>query len=65
MLITPAALEAAHLGNKGGWRTNHTEGILLRPDLHALLDAGKLEIIDGVVAVTRAHYQQFNGVRVW
>jgi len=61
----PAALEAAHLGSPGGWRTNHTEGILLRRDLHALLDAGKLEIIDGVVSVTSEHYQQFNGVRVW
>lgn len=61
----PAALEAAHLGSKGGWRTNHTEGILLRRDLHALLDAGKLEIIDGVVSVASEHYQQFNGVRVW
>lgn len=60
-----AALEAAHLGSKGGWRTNHTEGILLRRDLHALMDAGKLEIIDGVVAVASEHYQQFNGVRVW
>ncbi len=61
----PAALEAAHLGAKGGWRTNHTEGILLRRDLHALMDAGKLEIIDGVVSVSSEHYQQFNGVRVW
>ncbi len=32
----PSALEAAHLGSKGGWRTNQTEGILLRRDLHAL-----------------------------
>ena len=60
-----SALEAAHLGAKGGWRTNHTEGILLRRDLHALLDAGKLEIIDGVVAVSSEHYRQFDGVRVW
>jgi len=61
----PSALEAAHLGGKGGWRTNHTEGILLRRDLHALMDAGKLQIIDGVVSVASEHYQQFNGVRVW
>ncbi len=61
----PSALEAAHLGVKGGWRTNHTEGILLRRDLHALMDAGKLQIINGVVSVTSEHYQQFNGVRVW
>lgn len=61
----PSALEAAHLGSKGGWRTNHTEGILLRRDLHALMDAGKLQIIDGVVSVASVHYEQFNGVRVW
>jgi len=61
----PSALEAAHLGSKGGWRTNHTAGILLRRDLHALMDAGKLQIIDGVVAVSSEHYQQFNGVKVW
>jgi Rad3-related DNA helicase len=61
----PSTLEAAHLGSPGGWRTNHTEGILLRSDLHKLLDAGKLEIIDGVVSVSAEHYQQFNGVRVW
>lgn len=61
----PSALEAAHLGAKGGWRTNHTEGILLRRDLHALMDAGKLQIIDGVVSVASVHYEQFNGVRVW
>lgn len=61
----PSALEAAHLSAKGGWRTNHTEGILLRRDLHALLDSGKLEIVDGVVSVTSPHYQQYNGVRVW
>lgn len=61
----PSALEAAHLGAKGGWRTNHTEGILLRKDLHGLMDAGKLQIIDGVVSVSHPHFQQFNGVRVW
>ena len=60
-----SALEAAHLGSKGGWRTNHADGILLRRDLHALMDAGKLQIIDGVVSVESDHYQQFNGVRVW
>lgn len=61
----PSALEAAHLGVKGGWRTNHTEGVLLRRDLHALMDAGKLEIVDGVVAVASDHYREFNGVKVW
>jgi Rad3-related DNA helicase len=63
----PSALEAAHLGAKGGWRTNYTEGILLRRDLHGLMDAGKLQIIEGVVSVgiSSEQYQQFNGVRVW
>jgi Rad3-related DNA helicase len=61
----PATLDAAHLGVQGGWRTNHTNGILLRSDLHKLMDAGKLQIIDGVVSVSVEHYQQFNGVRVW
>jgi len=37
-------------------RTNHTEEILLRRDLHALMDAGKLEIVDGFVVVeVRTH----------
>lgn len=61
----PSVLEAAHLGAKGGWRTNHTDGILLRSDLHALMDAGKLQIIDGVVSLSSEHYREFNGVRVW
>lgn len=60
-----SALEAAHLGAKGGWRTNHTEGVLLRRDLHALMDAGKLEIVDGVVTVSSDHYQQYHGMRIW
>lgn len=60
----PSALEAAHFGAKGGWRTNHTEGILLRRDLHGLLDAGKLEISDGVVTVHSQHGKEFNGVRI-
>ena len=60
----PSALEAAHLGARGGWRTNHTEGILLRRDLHALMDAGKLEIIDGLVSVSSEHYKEFDGLRV-
>ena len=60
----PAALEAAHLGAKGSWRTNHTEGILLRRDLHALMDAGKLEINDGVVSIFSDSYQSFNGLRI-
>jgi len=61
----PAVLEAAHLSGKGGWRTNNIRGILLRRDLHALLDSGKLEIVDGVVSVSVEHYRQYDGVRVW
>ena len=61
----PSTLEAAHLGSKGGWRTNQTEGILLRSDLHRLMDAGKLQIVDGVVSVESAPYQQLNGMKVW
>ena len=61
----PSTLEAAHLGSKGGWRTNHTEGILLRSDLHKLMDAGKLRIVDGVVSVESAQYLHFNGKKVW
>jgi Rad3-related DNA helicase len=61
----PAVLEAAHLGAKGGWRTNHRDGILLRSDLHRLMDAGKLLIVEGVVSVTHPHFRQFDGVRVW
>ena len=61
----PAALEAAHIGSKGGWRTNHAEGILLRRDLHALMDAGVLQIVDGVVTIASAHYREFDGKRVW
>lgn len=60
----PSALEAAHLGAKGGWRTNHTEGILLRKDLHGLLDDGKLEINNGVVSVSSEHYKEFNGMKI-
>lgn len=40
----PAMLEAAHAGTKGGWRTNHQEGWLLRADIHRALDAGLLEL---------------------
>jgi len=40
----PAMLEAAHAGPKGGWRTNHNQGWLLRADLHRALDAGLLEL---------------------
>ena len=54
----PSALEAAHLGSVGGWRTNHTEGILLRSDLHRLMDAGKLQIIDGELVIVSKGRQE-------
>lgn len=60
-----SALEAAHLSEKGGWRTNNTEGILLRRDLHGMMDDGKLEIVNGVVVVHTEHGKEFNGKRVW
>ena len=50
----PEMLEAAHAGSKGGWRTNHTEGWLLRADLHRALDAGKLELCPETGRVLRA-----------
>ena len=47
-------LEAAHAGAKGGWRTNHTNGWLLRADLHRALDAGLLELCPDTGRVLRA-----------
>lgn len=58
----PAALEAAHLGDRGGWRTNHTHGILLRRDVHSMLDSGKLEIRNGMVHTQSEHYRDYDGV---
>jgi Rad3-related DNA helicase len=62
-------LDAAHLGDKGGWRTKNEnkDGVLLRTDLHRLMDAGKLSIIDGVVHIDEdSHdYQQFHGINIW
>lgn len=61
----PAELDAVDLGHPSGWRTHPTAGILLRRDLHALLDAGLLEITDGVVALHGEQHPSFNGLRVW
>lgn len=65
----PSALESAHLGRKIGRRTNQTGSILLRRDPHALMNAGKLKIVDGVLAIVgteaSAHCQAFSGVKVW
>lgn len=61
-----SALEAAHVGPKGGWRTNHDDGILLRSDLHRLFDAGKLVLNDGKVLVLSEdpYYRQYDGKAV-
>lgn len=50
----PEMLDAAHAGARGGWRTNHTEGWLLRADLHRALDAGLLELCPETGRVLRA-----------
>lgn len=60
----PSVLEAAHLGSPGGWRTNHQHGILLRIDLHRLMDKGLLSIENGVVRVTGDYGKEFDGKRI-
>jgi hypothetical protein len=62
----PEVLDAAHLPG-AAWRAGANaavDGILLRADLHRLLDAGLLTIEDGVVRVSAGSYRQFDGVRV-
>jgi hypothetical protein len=61
-----SALEAAHIGPKGGWRTNHDDGVLLRSDLHRLFDAGKIVLDDGKVLVLSEdpYYRQYEGKAV-
>ena len=59
-------LEAAHLPG-ASWRgvANTAEhGILLRADLHRLLDAGLLTIEFGVVRVRAGGYGALDGTRV-
>lgn len=56
-------LDAAHLPGTS-WRAGHNaavDGILLRADLHRLLDAGLLRIDDGVVRVSVGSYAEFDG----
>lgn len=58
-----AVLDAAHLPGSS-WRAGDnaaTDGVLLRADLHRLLDAGLLRIEDGVVMVTVGGYAGLNG----
>lgn len=63
------ALDAAHLRGRD-WRMGHNEaedGILLRKDVHALYDAGLLDLderwVVSVVQDVSAHYGQFAGLR--
>lgn len=63
------ALDAAHLRGRD-WRLGHNDaedGILLRKDVHALYDAGLLDLderwVVSVVQDVSAHYGQFAGLR--
>lgn len=59
-------LDAAHLP-AASWRAGDNraeDGILLRADLHRLLDAGLLRIEDGVAHVQVGSYRQFDGMRL-
>jgi HNH endonuclease len=59
-------LDAAHLPGSS-WRAGHnaaTDGILLRADLHRLLDAGLLRIESGIVRVSVGSYAKFDGQAV-
>lgn len=56
-------LEAAHLPGSS-WRAGDnaaTDGILLRADLHCLLDAGLMHIENGIVRVNVGGYAEFDG----
>lgn len=66
----PEAVEAAHLAGRD-WRQRHntaSDGILLRRDLHALYDAGLLEITGGGLVQLSGggdgHYGEFHGTSV-
>lgn len=66
----PEAVEAAHRAGRD-WRQGHNtaaDGILMRRDLHALYDAGVLEIgTDGLVQLSSGsdgHYGEFHGASV-
>jgi hypothetical protein len=59
-------LEAAHLPGSS-WRAGNNaalDGILLRADLHRLLDAGLLQIVNGVVRVSVGSYATLDGVKI-
>jgi hypothetical protein len=62
----PEVLQAAHVPG-ANWRVgnnNAADGILLRADLHRLLDAGLLRIEDGVVRVSVGSYAALDGRRL-
>jgi hypothetical protein len=56
-------LDAAHLPGSSwrGGRNEAVDGILLRADLHRLLDAGLLRIEGGIVRVDVGSYARFDG----
>jgi hypothetical protein len=59
-------LQAAHLPD-ASWRAGHNtevDGILLRADLHLLLDAGLLRIEDDTVRVDAGSYRRFDGTTI-
>jgi hypothetical protein len=59
-------LDAAHLPGTS-WRVGQNravDGIILRADLHRLLDAGLLWIEDGVVHAEVGSYAQFDGMKI-
>lgn len=62
------ALDAAHLPGRD-WRTSNkaTDGILVRADIHRLLDSGLAEVVDGTFRVrdgANAEYGQYDGRRL-
>ena len=60
-------LDAAHLPGRD-WRLGHNaadDAILLRADLHRLLDAGLAQIDGGIWRCGVAGYEQYDGARLW
>lgn len=59
----PELLDAAHAGASGGWRTNHSEGWVLRADLHRALDAGMLKLCPNTGEVLWATPEIYSQIR--
>ena len=60
-------LDAAHLPGRD-WRLGHNttdDAILLRADLHRLLDAGLAQIDGGIWRCGVAGYERHDGARLW